>query len=328
MVGMTRVSRRGAMRLTAGAGLAVATASVASEPPAYEVLAEGLGFPEGPVVMPDGSVFVVDLIGGRILRVWNGKSEVFSNIGGGPNGAQVGPDGALYICNSGGARPDNHSLADPTKPGRIERLDLDTGKVERLYEASKDAPLSAPNDLVFDADGGMWFTDYGKTLEECYARGGVYYARPDGSAIRPIVRDGTGFNGIGLSPDGKTLNFCRYFAGRLHSMEIVGPGKVTTVEGSDKPKVGYVGSGIGDCGFDGVAVTEAGNICIATPHTGGVTTLTPGGDVSFAPMPDSFVTNIAFGGDDMRDAYVTWSASGRLARMRWPEPGLKLNFPG
>jgi gluconolactonase len=59
--------------------------------------------------------------------------------------------------------------------------------------------------------------------------------------------------------------------------------------------------------------------------TGGITTITPSGDVSFLPMPDAMVTNIAFGGDDMRDVYLTWAATGRLVKVRWDEPGLKLN---
>jgi gluconolactonase len=60
-----------------------------------------------------------------------------------------------------------------------------------------------------------------------------------------------------------------------------------------------------------------------------VATVTPQGTVTQLAIPDDpYVTNIAFGGADMRDAYITLSGTGRLARMRWDEPGLKLAFGG
>ena len=70
-----------------------------------------------------------------------------------------------------------------------------------------------------------------------------------------------------------------------------------------------------------------GNIAVATLTTGYITEFLPAGDVVRAvKMPDIYPTNICFGGPDMRTAYITLSDSGRLARMQWPEPGLKLNF--
>ena len=95
-----------------------------------EVIAEGLGFPEGPVVMADGSVIVVDVMGGRVTRCWNGRSETLCEPGGGPNGLAIGPDGGLWLCNNGGI---GHS--GPGSEGRIERIDLATGKVERVYDS-------------------------------------------------------------------------------------------------------------------------------------------------------------------------------------------------
>src|SRR5256714_13412946 len=63
----------------------------------------GLRFPEGPVWMPDGSVLCVELLGGTVVRVQSdGKKAVVSENGGSPNGLAIGPDGAVYVCNSGG----------------------------------------------------------------------------------------------------------------------------------------------------------------------------------------------------------------------------------
>ena len=67
------------------------------------VIATDLEFPEGPVVMPDGSVVLVEIRGQRLTRVWpDGRKEVVAEIPGGPNGAALGPDGKMYVCNNGG----------------------------------------------------------------------------------------------------------------------------------------------------------------------------------------------------------------------------------
>ena len=65
----------------------------------FDVLAEGLQFPEGPIAMADGSVILVEIARGTLSRVWNGKVEVVCELGGGPNGAALGPDGAVCACH-------------------------------------------------------------------------------------------------------------------------------------------------------------------------------------------------------------------------------------
>ena len=67
-----------------------------------ELVTEGLQFPEGPVAMADGSVILTEIQGQRLTRVWpDGRKETVAETGGGPNGAAIGPDGALYITNNG-----------------------------------------------------------------------------------------------------------------------------------------------------------------------------------------------------------------------------------
>ncbi|MBV1917322.1 MAG: SMP-30/gluconolactonase/LRE family protein [Sphingomonadaceae bacterium] len=272
-----------------------------------EIIAEGLAFPEGPVVMADGSVIVVETAGGRVTRCWDGKTEVICETGGGPNGLAIGPDGALWLCNNGGW----------DGIGRIERIDISTGKFERVYDSVDGLPLQGPNDLVFDSSGRMWFTDMGKIGPTHRTTGGAFTCLPDGSSITTLYRQSISYNGIGLSPDEKSVYVADTFQARLYRYD-------ARAEAQDPQ---YIATAPGPISFDSLAVTASGNICVATLMESGVTTFTPGGEAKFTPVEgDRYLTNIAFGGDDMRDAYITLSDTGRLAQLRWDEPGLKLAF--
>ena len=79
--------------------------------------------------------------------------------------------------------------------------------------------------------------------------------------------------------------------------------------------------------FDSLAVDALGHVCVATLITGGITSHSPDGrTVEFFEMPDALTTNIAFGGLDLRTAYITLSSTGKLVKATWPTPGLRLNF--
>ena len=282
-----------------------------------KILAEGLAFPEGPVVLPDGSIALVELRAGTVRRIWgDGKSEVIATPGGGPNGAQLGPDGALYIANNGGIDW-QRGLSAPDA-GSIERINLATGEVDRLYDHIEGRPLRAPNDLVFDSSGGIWFTDMGKSIDGAIETSAVCYARPDGSHIVAAYRGGISYNGIGLSPDERFVYVAETQSARLWRFAIERPGVLGTPE--------WVATAPGDTRFDSLAVAASGNICVGTLKTGGITTIGAEGGTAFTPIDDLYVTNIAFGGADMRTAYITLAASGRLISMDWPEPGLPLHF--
>ena len=297
------------------------------------IVANGLLFPEGPVAMRDGSVLVAEIRGGRVTRVKpDGTLTVVADCGGGPNGMAIGPDGALYVCNNGGnTYPPDHFAATGPAPdyagGSIQRVDLASGEIRVLYASCNGNRLSAPNDIVFDRHGGFYFTDMGKKRSRDRDHGGLYYALADGSHVDEIAYQVQAANGVGLSPDGNTVYVAETETSRLWAFDIIEPGRIKK-QGFPSPHGGRLVHGLpGFQRFDSLAVDARGNICVATLMTGHITVIAPSGELlRQVKMPDTYPTNICFGGDDLRTAYITLSASGQLACMRWPEPGLKLNY--
>ncbi|MDB5709623.1 MAG: gluconolaconase [Sphingomonas bacterium] len=293
----------------------------------------GLRFPEGPVAMPDGSVILVEIAAGRVTRVTpDGGKHVIATPGGGPNGLALGPDGKLYCCNNGGFNYiDNngylmpHGQADDYSGGRIERIDIDTGAVEILYkDGDFGCVLRGPNDIVFDAHGGFWFTDHGKNRPRERDITGIFYAKADGSHLEEVIFPSENPNGIGLSPDGTRLYAAETYTCRLTAFNVIAPGKVDGSAGPGGPGIPLYRPA-GYKFFDSLGVEECGNICVATIGESGISVISPAGElVEFVPTPDIFTTNICWGGPDMRTAYITLSGSGVLAKMDWPRPGLKL----
>ncbi|WP_368496845.1 SMP-30/gluconolactonase/LRE family protein [Herbiconiux sp. A18JL235] len=181
---------------------------------------EGLGFPEGPVELVDGRIAFVDLRD-RTLRYYDpvgGGVETVAEFPGSPNGLRLGPDGALYVANNGGVWPmpdGTLRFAEPQHPGAVHRVEPVTGEwAEYLVELDladfaefADGPLR-PNDLVFDTDGTLYFTDP-RNWEvipdfERFETGRLYAVTPDGRAR--VVATVDGFcNGLAFHPDGSLL---------------------------------------------------------------------------------------------------------------------------
>ncbi|MDG1197207.1 MAG: SMP-30/gluconolactonase/LRE family protein [Actinomycetota bacterium] len=297
----------------------------------YDVVATGLQFPEGPVVMPDGSIVLVEVKRGTISRVnpTNGVIDVVARPGGGPNGAAVGPDGALYVCNNGGFTwSEARGLTIPGlvpedySSGRIERIDMDSGEVEVLYAEVDGEPLKGPNDIMFDSSGGFWFTDHGKTRARTRDRGGLYYGRCDGSLVREVAFPLDGPNGVGLSPEEDRVYVAETHQGSIFYWDLSGPGEL-----AGSPHGRFLARPAGRKLFDSLAIDAHGNVSVATIQTAGISTFTPNGEeLEFFSVDDPICTNICFGGDDMKTAYITLSGTGKLVRTEWPRPGLKLPF--
>lgn len=298
----------------------------------FEVLAEHLQFPEGPIALADGSVLLVEIARGTLSRVWNGRVEVIAELGGGPNGAALGPDGAVYVCNNGGFewRHVNGLLFPGRAPvdystGRIERVNLATGKFERVHDSFEGARLGGPNDLVFDAQGGMWFTDTGKSFAQQRDHSALFYAKADGSFLHRAVFPALSLNGVGLSPDEQTVYVADTEPGKLWAFDLEAPGRLRPrTPGAPRGRV--VSTLPGHQMLDSLAVEAGGHVCTATLFNGGITVFRSDGSFEHVAFPDVLTTNICFGGADLCDAYITLSATGRLIKVRWPRPGLRLNF--
>ncbi|MFM7225354.1 MAG: SMP-30/gluconolactonase/LRE family protein [Actinomycetota bacterium] len=300
--------------------------------PEITEITDGLRFPEGPVARPDGSVIVVELAAGTITRVApDGTKSTVAEPGGSPNGAAIGPDGAVWITNNGACFTwiefGDLLLPGPTaedwEGGCIQRVDPSSARVDTVYTHSSGRPLRAPNDLVFDGHGGFWFTDHGVRRGRTSDRTGVHYALVDGSDCREVLFPLDAPNGVGLSPGGDRLYVAETHTGRLWAWDVPEPG-VATGGGLLEPHGELLAGLPGAQLLDSLAVDAAGNVCVGTLQHGGITVVAPdGSSVEHVPLDDPLVTNLAFGGADLRTVYVTASATGRLLAGEWPRPGLR-----
>jgi len=298
-----------------------------------ELVAEGLQFPEGPVAMADGSVVLVEIAGERLTRISpDGTKAILAHIPGGPNGCAVGPDGAFYVCNNGG-QFDYVEIGGVLRPapepsvryrgGSIDRVDPISGKITTVYDSYLGERLLSPNDLVFDRQGGLWFTDYGYRKGSTLQLGAVYYGAFDGTSLTRPRKNLLSPNGIGLSPNNDQLYVAETLTARLYRCAIEAPGKLARTDTVPGPVVVTLP---GHQGFDSLAVEEGGKVCVATLFNGGIAIVDPDGMWEHVPFPDALTTNICFGGADMSDAWITCAGTGKLYKCRWPRPGLRLNF--
>ena len=304
----------------------------------FREVASGLMFPEGPIAMPDGSLLVVEIQGERLTTIApDGEKRTITEIRGSPNGAAIGPDGKAYVCNSGGFAYHRHEdlgitmcvgASSDYSGGSIARVDLKSGAVELLYTRAGDIPLRGPNDIVFDEYGGFWFTDHGKSLARSRDRTGVFYAKADGSFIEEVIFPLENPNGIALSPDGNRLYVAETFTCQLWAFDIAGPGKIAPKPGLFSHGGVFLQRPAGFKYYDSMAVDSAGNLCVATfGDPPGVAVISPQGEeVDYIVTPDVFTTNICFGGEDLRTAFITLSGTGRVIAMEWPRPGAPLHY--
>lgn len=318
----------------------------------FRVVADGLEYPEGPVYQSDGSILLVEIHKGTLTRIMpDGTKQMVANLGGGPNGAAIGPDGAVYVCNDGGlawtqipGTPNTLPVLVPTgQPpnytgGSIQRVS--GGAFTTLYAQCNGAQLRSPDDLVFDATGNFWFTDWGKQRPADRDITAVYYAYSDGTKITQAIPQRSAPNGIALSPDDSRLYVAETYARWILYWELSSPGVIkpnrNTLDGSYLLTAEIPGQGT----LDSMAVDEEGNVYAATmlpqgPNPavpGGITVISPQGKIlDFIELmvegkPEPLPSNLCFGGPGRRTAFITLAGTGRLAACEMKFPGKALHF--
>ncbi len=303
----------------------------------YKEIAKGLQFPEGPIFCSDGTLLVVEIARGTLTRVhMDGRLEIVADLGGGPNGAAIGPDGQCYVCNNGGYtwiiedgryRPAGVLNEADYCEGSIQVVDVQSGGFEVTVTHSELGPLAGPNDIAFDRAGGYWFTDTGKAWKNEQTRGAVHYVpagtRKISETIHPLVMP----NGIGLSANETELFIAETVTGRLWGFDLVASGRLAR-RPWPSPTGGRLVAGLpGLQNLDSLALDAAENIVVATLMRGGLSVISSQGALlDFVELDDPYVSNICFGGCDNKTAFVTMSYSGRVVAIDWPYAGLALPF--
>lgn len=339
----------------------------------FELVAEGLGYPESPKYLPDGSILLVDIKNECLSRINpDGSQEVVAQLNGGPNGLALGPDGKAWIANNGGfnwevlSLPNGQSInfgttqPDDYKGGWIESVDMATGQAKtqyhscskglnmagfgqrkpELYDLPETIGLRGPDDLVFDKQGGLWISDWGKQRPREVDVTGIYYANSEGSDICEAFFPLQFPNGIALSPAEDRLYTALTFSRKVIFWELDGPGKIkpnpATMDGSHLLTAKLPGQ----ANLDSMTVDEDGNVYvsimlpdgIAAMSNGGIAVISPDGksvdfmeiniEGRYAPMPSA----LCFGGSDRKTMYVTCGAAGLLLKCQVHVPGHPLNF--
>ncbi|RNL62450.1 SMP-30/gluconolactonase/LRE family protein [Nocardioides marmoriginsengisoli] len=287
-----------------------------------EVRVEGLLFPEGPVVLPSGDLVVCELAGRRVTRIdARGGKRTLATFAGSPNGQVVAPDGSLWVCDNGG-RWVAESAADlregpGDQPGLLWRLTLD-GDLAPLLTEIDGRPLTSPNDLCLDGDGGLWFTDpVWPDADGQVSAGKIGYRAADGRAH--YEHEGLRFpNGLAVTAAGDALIVAESYTSWLHRFPILGPGRL----GQPEP-FAFLGEGTLP---DGLCFDSAGRVIVAGAGTGCVVVFTADGeDLGRIPFGND-VTNVCFGGSDLRTLFVTEVGLGRVSTVRWDVPGLPMPY--
>jgi gluconolactonase len=243
-------------------------------------------FTEGPASDAAGNLYFTDIPNSRIhKRDAKGTLSVFAEPTGHCNGLMV-VGNRLLACEM---------------DGQLKEYDLTTGKETSLATEYNGARFNAPNDLVIDKAGGIYFTDPRYRAPDPWPQDkeAVYYRAPDGKVTR-LIEDRTAPNGVILSPDEKTLYVIPSMEKQMWSYPVesagkIGAGKVfcelTQPEGKDNK------------GGDGLTIDTKGNLYITT--TLGLQIFAPSGKQRGIIKVPEHPANVSFGGKGRSTLFVT-----------------------
>jgi len=262
----------------------------------------GGSFLEGPVFDRDGNLYCTDVAWGRIFRMSpQGEFTVVAEYDGEPNGMKFHRDGRLFIADF--------------KQG-ILVLDTATGRIEPFLLRARSERFKGVNDLTFASNGDLYFTDQGMTgLHDSTGR--VFRCRADGR-VECLLDNVPSPNGLVLNAAEDILYLAVTRANAIWRVPLLPDGGVT--------KVGTFIQMSGGGGPDGLAIDEAGNLVVAHVGMGAVWVFTPRGEPLYRidSPAGANTTNVAYGGADYRELFVTESESASILRVHLPVPGRRL----
>jgi gluconolactonase len=252
------------------------------------LLASGLGFPEGPVVMPDGRLVFCDGNIGELSLYADGEVSTFAITGGSPWGAVLGSDGALYVTQGGNVP----GSGDTSAVSGIQRVRTD-GSVELLHSEVDNRTLVGPNDLAFGPDGRLWFTDSGSEFDDRFdfRSPGRLFAVDEAGGEMILERPEVYPNGIAFDAEGR-LYWTESLAHRVCRLE--DRSAVTWCQLSDE----YIP--------DGMAFAADGRAFVAATISEGVAVISAEGKLVDHIDLGEHATNCIFDG---RTLYVTATRS-------------------
>ena len=275
-----------------------------------DVMADGLGFTEGPVWLPDdrialtsinhGCVYIVDPRGGPLERI---------DTGGGPNGLACSANGTLYVAQNGGV----WGASGPAEPG----VQVINGTlVDYLVEG-----LGAPNDLTFGPDGRLWITDtrgeFDMSTPDAGPAGHVYATNVDSGKTEQIINDGPVFiNGLGFDQGGSTLLVTATLSSQLLSYAIAEP----DYRPIGAPELLHT---FADGWPDGMAVSTRGDYWVALTGGDRIDVIDAWGRcIGEVGMPaGSLPTNVCIGGRRYDELFVTAAHDQALVRIQFEGDG-------
>lgn len=288
------------------AGCQPAPETVVEQPPAEprNVMATDVAFTEGPTEYRDGSIFFTEARTNRILRYYpeEGRTETFDEDANGANGLIFDVEWRLVACEG----------------DQVTRTNVETGEQEVLASAYEGKRLNQPNDVTFDSQGRLYFTDRPRAnpMPDQTGVHGVYRIDTDGSVQRILTDpDIEKPNGIVISPDDSTLYLIEAHpdAGKarmIRAYDLEEDGSVSNMRVFHNFYPGRSG--------DGMTIDASGNLWVAaglnqlrnTSETldtkAGVYVFSPAGEqLDFYPINEDTVTNVAFAGEGLSTLYLT-----------------------
>jgi len=262
-------------------------------------VAAGCSFTEGPAADDQGNLFFSDSPNNRIMVLRpSGECEVWCEPSGRANGMNFDPDGNLVACcaqGEGGERA-------------LVRFGAD-GRYEILASEYDGKRLNSPNDLCFDAEGNIYFTDprYGDATDCEQDRMAVYRLEPNGRLAR-VIDDVETPNGILMTPDGRTIYLVDNNLEDWGARTLLSYGHTDEGDWLRKAEVYYFAPGRGG---DGMVLDTMGNVYVTagSGENGGVYVFSSAGEhLAFIPTPEP-PTNSTFGGEDLKTLYITATTS-------------------